>query len=292
MRLLSGLAAGLFVYLALGSLLGVAPKWLQQERHGRRAGARWQDWLNQAGVAVSPAQFVAVSLAGASMVAAVIFGITSVAPLAAVGFGLTLAAPRSMYAKKRREFTKARLAAWPDALRNVCSNLRSSMSVHASLCELGRSGPEPLRPYFNRYAGLAVALDYKSALEVVREDLADPMSDRIIEILLLAYDQGTSVVIDVLDELAESSTMDLRLLEEVETAQLETKLEARGATLMPFVVLALLCASTAGYREFYSSPAGWFVVSVGGIMAGIGMVVITRLGHVPTEERILAGGGS
>lgn len=292
MRLLSGLAAGLFVYLALGLVLGVAPKWLQHERHGRRAGARWQDWLNQAGVAVSPAQFVAVSLAGASMVAAVIFGLTSVAPLAAVGFGLTLAAPRSMYAKKRREFTKDRLAAWPDALRNVCSNLRSSMSVHASLCELGRSGPEPLRPYFNRYAGLAVALDYKSALEVVREDLADPMSDRIIEILLLAYDQGTSVVIDVLDELAESSTMDLRLLEEVETAQLETKLEARGATLMPFVVLALLCASTAGYREFYSSPAGWFVVSVGGIMAGIGMVVITRLGHVPTEDRILAGGGS
>ncbi len=291
MRLLAGLGAGLFVYLALGSVIGVSPRWLQLQQNGRRSGARWQDWLNQAGVAVSPLQFVAVSFSAAGLMAALVFGLTGVAPLAAVGGGITLMAPRSMYAKRRRALAKDRLAAWPDALRDISSHLRSSMSVHGSLCELGRSGPEPLRPYFNRYAGLAVALDYKSALEVVREDLADPMSDRIIEILLLAYDQGSSVVIDVLDELAESSTLDLRLLEEVETSQLETKLEARGATLMPFVVLALLCATTSGYREFYSSPAGWFVVSLGGVMAAGGLVVISRLGQVRGEERILAGGG-
>ncbi len=291
MRLLAGVAAGLFVYLALGAVIGVSPRWLEQQHNGRRTGARWQDWLNQAGVSVTPVQFVAVSLSAAALVAALILGITGVAPLAAVGGGITLMFPRSMYAKRRRSLTKSRLAAWPDALRDVSAHLRSSMSVHGSLCELGRSGPEPLRPYFNRYAGLAVALDYKSALEVVREDLADPMSDRIIEILLLAFDQGTSVVIDILDELADSSTLDLRLLEEVETSQLETRLEARGATFMPFVVLAILCATTTGYREFYSSPAGWLVVSLGGVMAAVGLVVISRLGQVPAEERILAGGG-
>ncbi len=292
MRLLSGLAAGLFVYLVIGSVVGVSPRWLQQQNNGRRPGARWQDWLNQAGVSVTPFQFVAVSVSGAALVAALIFGLTGVASLAAVGGGITLMAPRSMYAKRRRALTRSRLASWPDALRDISSHLRSSLSVHGSLCELGRSGPEPLRPYFNRYAGLAVALDYKSALEVVREDLADPMSDRIIEILLLAFDQGSSVVIDVLDELADSSTLDLRLLEEVETSQLETRLEARGATVMPFVVLAILCATTSGYREFYASPAGWLVVSLGGVMAAGGLVVISRLGHVPSEERILAGGGS
>lgn len=292
MRLLAGLAAGCLVYLLIGSLVGVSPRWLQQQRHERRSTARWQDWLNQAGVAVSPLQFAAISVGGAMLVASIVFVVTGVAALAAGAFGLTLMAPRSTYAKRRRTMSKSRLEAWPDALRDISSHLRSSMSVHASLCELGRTGPEPLRPYFNRYAGLAVALDYKSALEVVREDLADPMSDRIIEVILLAYDQGSSVVIDVLDELADSSSLDLRLLEEVETAQLETKLEARGATLMPFIVLALLCATTEGYRAFYASPAGWLVVSFGAMLATIGMVVITRLGHIPTEERILAGGGS
>lgn len=292
MRLLAGLGAGMFVYLLLGTLLGLTPRWAQQDQHGRRAGARWQDWLNQAGVDVTPLQFVAVSLAGATFVAALLFGVTGVAPLAALGFGLALLAPRSLYARRRRELSKSRLTAWPDALRDISAHLRSSMSVHASLCEVGRSGPEPLRPYFNRYAGLAVALDYKSALEVVREDLADPMSDRIIEILLLAFDQGASVVIDVLDELAASSTMDLRLLEEVETAQLETKLEARGASIMPFAVLAILCATTTGYRDFYASPAGWFVVAFGGMLSALGLFVISRLGHIPTEDRILAGGGS
>lgn len=292
MRLFAALAAGLLVYLVIGILIGVSPRWLERQNTGRRSGARWQDWLNQAGVDVTPIQFVLVSLSAATMIAAVVFGVTGVAPLGAVAGGLTLLMPRSAYAKRRRELTKSRLGAWPDALRDISAHLRSAMSVHASLCEVGRSGPEPLRPYFSRYAGLAVALDYKSALEVVREDLADPMSDRIVEVLLLAFDQGSSVVIDVLDELAMSSTLDLRLLEEVETAQLETKLEARGATLMPFAVLGLLCATTDGYRDFYASSAGWLVVSIGGLLAGLGLLVISRLGQIPSEERILAGGGS
>ncbi len=290
MRLLAGLFAGSFAYLALGSLVGISPAWLKRDRGTRRPGARAQDWLNQAGADVTPMQFVVASVSGAVVSAFLVFSLTKVPALAFVACGLALAAPRLFYSKRRATATAERLDAWPDVIRDLTAHLRASMSVHAALCEVGRTGPLPLRPFFNRYAGLSATLDHRSSLEVVREELADPLSDRIIEVILVAFEQGTSVVMDVLDDLAASTTADLRLTEQIRTSQLETKLESRGAAVLPFAVLALLCSSTGGYREFYSTPAGWVIVILGGIMALGGMLAINRLGVIPSEQRILAGG--
>lgn len=292
MRLIAALLVGAFAYLAVGQLVGVTPAVLRREARGRRMSARGQDWLNQAGVAVSPAQFVAASLGAGLAVATLVAAFTGVG---AIGLAAGLAVgflPRSVFSRRGRSARADRLAAWPDALRDVVAHLRASMTIHASLTELGRTGPPPLRPSFDRYERLAEALDHKSALEVVREELADPLSDRIIEIMLVAYDQGTTVIVEILEDLAASTTRDLNLLEEVETAQLETRLEARGAAVLPLVVLGLLCASTPGYRAFYSTAAGWLVIGFGCLMSLVGLIVIGRLGQAPTESRILAGSES
>lgn len=290
MRLLAGLSAGLFVYLAVGSLVGVTPRWLRRSPDRRGRAASWREWLQQANADVTPAQFAAVSVGLGVMVGSIVAVLVGVVALGVVAGLVGCAVPRMVFARRRDALVRARLSAWPDALRDLITHLRASLSMHASLCELGRSGPVPLRPYFNRYAGLAGALDQRTALEVIREDLADPISDRVIEVLLVAFDQGSSVVIDILDDLAASSSEDLRLLEEIETLQLETKLEARGAAVLPFVVLGMLCVFTPGYRSFYSTPAGWLVVGLGALMSVGGLVVISRLGRVPSEERILAVG--
>ncbi len=290
MRLLAGLAAGALVYLSLGSLLGVTPAWLRRPLERRSIGVSWREWLQQAGADVTPLQFVMVSLGLGVTVGSIAGAVVGVPALGVVAGTVASAVPHSVFARRRRALVQARLAAWPDALRDLITHLRASLSMHASLCEIGRSGPVPLRSYFNRYAGLSGALDQRTALEVVREELADPLSDRVIEVLLVAFEQGSSVVIDILDDLASSSAEDLRLLDEIETLQLETKLEARGAAVLPFVVLAMLCVFTPGYRSFYATSAGWFVVIAGALMSVGGLVVITRLGRVPVEERILAVG--
>lgn len=290
MRLLAGLAAGLLVYLTLGALFGVTPAWLRKNRERRSRSVGWHEWLQQADADVTPAQFVGVSLGLGLAVGAMAGAVVGVPALGVVAGVVAAAVPRMVFARRRAALVQERLAAWPDAIRDIITHLRASLSMHASLCEVGRSGPVPLRPYFTRYAGLSGALDQRAALEVVREDLADPMSDRVIEVLLVAFDQGSSVVIDILHDLAVSSSEDLRLLDEIETLQLETKLEARGAAVLPFVVLAMLCVFTPGYRSFYATPAGWFVVGLGALMSLGGLVAIRHLGRVPTEERILAVG--
>jgi len=290
MRLFAGLAAGFFVYLAVGALFGITPAWLRKNRERRSVSASWREWLQQANADVTPGQFVGVSLGLGVAVGAVVGAAVGVPALGVVAGGVAVAFPRMVFARRRAALVQERLAAWPDAIRDIITHLRASLSMHASLCEVGRSGPVPLRPYFNRYAGLSGALDQRAAIEVVREDLADPMSDRVIEVLLVAFDQGSSVVIDILHDLASSSSEDLRLLDEIETLQLETKLEARGAAVLPFVVLAMLCVFTPGYRSFYATPAGWFVIAMGAAMSFGGLLVIRRLGRVPSEERILAVG--
>lgn len=292
MRLLAGLAAGVFAYLVIGAVLGVRPRPAPRPGAGRSRSQRRREWLHQAGAQVSPAQFLAASVAGGSVALVALWAVTGVLPLALVAGGATSLWPRAYYARRRRQAHRERIAAWPDALRDLVAHLRAPLSVHASLVELSRSGPLPLRPYFARYTTLSAALDHRRALEVVREELADPLSDRIVEVILVAFDQGSGTVIDVLGDLADATTADLRLHEEIETAQLETRLEARGAAVLPFAVLVLLCATSPEYRSFYTQPAGWLVIAVGGLMCLVGLVVISRLGRVPTEERILAGGGT
>lgn len=290
MRLAAALAAGVTAYLTVGAALGVTPHPWATDRPVDR-GRRRREWLHQAGIPLTPAQFVAASAGAGIAVGLAVWALTRVPALGVVAGASTAWWPRAHYARQRRHRVSARLAAWPDALRDLVSHLRVPLSVHASLVELARTGPEPLRPAFERYRVLATAFDHRRALEVVREELADPVSDRIIEIVLIAFDQGASIVIDVLGDLADATAADLRLNEEIVTAQLETRLEAWGASVLPFAVLGLLCATTPEYRAFYSSPAGWAVLGIGVAMSAAGLVAISRLGRVPAEERILAGGG-
>lgn len=286
MTLLAGLGAAALAYLALGLVLGHAPRRLRATAHTRRP-SRARRWLDEAGADVSPLQFVVVSVLVAIVGGLAVWVVTSVAALGvAAGFAIS-AAPRAAFVRRARRQATERIGAWPDAIRDLVTHLRASMSLHAGLVELGRSGPLALRPHFVRYRDLASALDQRAALEAVRDQLGDPLSDRVVEVLLIAFDQGSSVVVDILEELARAATDDLHLVEEIETAQLETRIEAVGATVLPFVVLAFLCATAPGYRDFYSSPGGWFVIAVGGAMSMVGLVVISRLGRVPSEARVL-----
>jgi tight adherence protein B len=290
-RLLTALFAGATVYLAVGLAIGVQPRAVPLSFVARARAERRRDWLRQAGTTATTGQFVSASVLGATVVGVVVFGVTGVVPLALIAGLCVLWAPHAYYSRRRARVVRERLAAWPDTLRDLVAHLRAPLSIHAALLELGRSGPVPLRRSFQRYAVLAGALDSRRALEVVRQELADPLSDRVIEVLILALDQGAGVVVEILEDLAAATAADIRLHDEIETAQLEVRMEAVGAAVLPFAVLGLLCATSDGYRAFYASPSGWFVIGIGAAMGLAGLLAIARLGRQPGEERILVGGG-
>lgn len=291
MRLLAALAWAVTAYLVVGLLTGHTPEAL---RRPRVASKRFQSWLFQAGVSVSPAQFLGVSAGGGALTFLVVWALAGAAPVALVPAVAVATIPRSWFARQRVRRQRERLAAWPDTLRDLLAHLESSMPLHTALIELGHSGPEPLRPTWRRYGVLASALDHRAALEAIRNELADPVSDRIIEVVLVAHEQGSAVVLDLLRDLADSTTDDIRLLETIETAQLETRIEARAVAVLPFVVLVMLTSRSPDYRDFYSSALGVVVIVVGAVMTLLGSLAIQRLGRVRDETRVLVGptGGS
>ena len=98
------------------------------------------------------------------------------------------------------------------------------------------------------------------ALDMVRADLADPVTDRIVEVLILAHERGGPVVGEILSDLAEAATRDSWANEQIRTEILEHKINSRVVFVLPWLVLVAMTARSGAFREFYSTPAGVLVV--------------------------------
>ncbi|MFZ4583831.1 MAG: type II secretion system F family protein [Acidimicrobiia bacterium] len=288
MLLFAALAAGIFVYLLLGYITGYVPKsfFTAKPRRAKQVRVSGQAWLHQAGISASPLQFWGSAI-GAGAVTFVLVAalsrtwVVALVPAIAVGF-----LPRVYYGWKRTKANAAKTEAWPDALRSLVSGISASQSLHTALKSLATGGPIPLRPVFARYAALASTLDQRAALEAIKEELSDPLSDRVIEVLIVASEAGPAVVLDILRDLAEASTKDLQLLERLRTAQSEQQLNARAVFVLPFVLLILMTATNSDFRAFYGTPLGILLVLVGTLMLVGGMAFIRRLSRIPAEPRV------
>jgi tight adherence protein B len=210
-------------------------------------------------------------------------GTTNIALPMALGCFLL---PRLIASRRRAARHKQLLEAWPDALRSIRSSLLAGRSLHTSLVELVENGPAALRPVVSRYERLAVTLDQNDALEVIRDESADPFVDRIIEVLIAASDAGPATVIDIMNDLADAALDDLALRMRVDTAGLEQRLNAAIIMSIPILLLLLLNGASPIYSDFYASSAGLVVVMIGMGMAVFGMVLIRRLSVLPAEPRV------
>jgi tight adherence protein B len=152
--------------------------------------------------------------------------------------------------------------------------------------DLASFGPAPLRQAFQGFPVYSRSLGVVPALEMVKADLADPTSDRVIEVLILAYDRGGAVVPEILSDLAEATTKDLWALEEIRTDALEQKINSRIVFVLPWLVLVVMTARSGAFREFYASSLGIAVAVVGGLMSLVGVAIASRLGSHASEPRV------
>ena len=273
---LTALAAGLM----LRSLAGVG----SPSRRGERAlpGSPAPD------LDVSPTQFYIVSV-GAGLVAYLLTMALTSLPVVALVPGLCVAgAPRAFFVYRHGERRKLIEAAWPDALRDLLSSVRSGSSLTSAIAGMAVSGPEPLRSSFDGFETQARSLGVTAALERVRSELADPTSDRVIEVLIVAAQQGGSAVPEILGDLARATTQDIWAAEQVRSEALEQKINSRVVFVMPWLVLVALTAKPGPFRAFYSTPVGVGVVVAGAVASLGGLLVASRIGRMPTEPRVWA----
>jgi tight adherence protein B len=258
------------------------------ERRKRVPWEGFQVWLSQAGAAVTPRQFWAVSAGVGGFGFVVLLAISGTVVVAALPAVALAATPYAYWSAQRRKQAAARSAAWPDALRYLVGVLGAGVAtLHDALEELARSGPEPLRAPMARYVRMSARVGDRQALEAVRADLADPISDPVLLAFEGAVEEGTETVLRILADLSAQITSDLQLAEKVRTLQTQSRAATWGCFALPYLVLLFLCATNSAYRQFFGTPFGLGLVLVGAVLSVLGLLVCRRLLRpIATTERV------
>jgi tight adherence protein B len=186
--------------------------------------------------------------------------------------------------RRQREFAEV----WPEAVDNLASGVRAGLSLPEALAGLATRGPEPLRPSFASFAlDYQVTGRFSDALDRLKDDLADPVGDRVVEGLRVAREVGGGELGRLLRSQSSYLREDARTRSELESRQAWTVNGARLAVAAPWLVLFLLCFQPHVISR-YSSPAGALVLVGGGLSCLVAYRLMVRIGRLPVERRILA----
>ena len=241
------------------------------------------------GLDVTTAQFWLTVVGAAVVTFLIVFAFTGLVPVSLVPALVVASLPKAYFARKRSARLAAVQEAWPDGLRDLLASVRSGSSLPSAIENLADFGPVPLREAFHGFGVYSRSLGVVRALEMIREDLSDPTSDRVIEVLVLAYERGGTVVPEILDDLANATTRDLWTVEQVRSEALEQKINSRVVFVLPWLVLVAITARNGAFREFYATPAGVFVVVIGGVLSLIGIGIASKMSSQPPEPRVFGG---
>lgn len=289
MTLLGAIAFGVFAFFAVGMATGKAPRLRFGSSKPKPEVSSRQIWLTQAGLELSPTQYYLGLAAVGLLTFAVMSALTATPPVAVAPAAAAVALPHAFFSQRRTKNLAKTQQAWPDAIREIIASIESNASLHGALVALSYRGPESLRYAFERFPTMASTVGVVPALESIRERLADPTSDRVIEVLILAHERGGGIVTDILRDLAESTTEDLQLQEEIISSQLEQKINGRAVFVIPWLILILMVLSNEEYRNFYQGPLGGLVVFIGAALSLVGVVVLAKLGKETPESRVFGG---
>jgi len=284
MGALVGLGFGLGVLLIWSAF--ATPRAPRRESPGP---GRLEQMLGDAGMTgVAPRSMVLLCAAVGTLVGLVVLAVSRTPPLAVVMGVLAAYFPIALVAgrirRRRREFAEV----WPEAVDDLTSAVRAGMSLPDAVAALSVRGPEPLRPAFE-----AFALDYQvsgrfgDCLDRLKDRLADPVGDRVIEGLRVAREVGGGELGRLLRNLSTYLRDDLRTRSELEARQSWTINGARLAVAAPWVVLLLMAFQTEVITR-YRSATGAVVLVAGAAACVLAYRVMMRIGRLPTERRVLA----
>lgn len=276
--------------LGAGLLLVWLSCWSRPVRPVRRRGRldRLAADLQQAGIAgVSPGALVGWSVAGGGVVAAVCWAASGAWPVALCFGGFAAVAPAAWVRGRARKRRLRLRGLWPEVADQLTSAVRAGLALPEALAQLGERGPEELRRPFRRFGA-----DYRStgrfspSLDALKDELADPVADRIVEALRLTSEVGGPDVGRLLRTLSGFLREDARVRSELEARQSWTVGAARLAGAAPWIVLALLITRPEG-AEAFASGTGTAVLFGGLVTTVVGYRLMIRLGRLPEESRVL-----
>ncbi|MDQ0677802.1 tight adherence protein B [Arthrobacter pascens] len=249
---------------------------------------RLEDLLASAGIErVTGTGLVATCLGLGIFVTLVFYAVSRSWPMSAC-FGLFGAwLPVSLVRWRAKKRTAVLRQLWPDVVDHLRSAIRAGLSLPEALIQLGAKGPEELRHVFRDFgADYRAGGQFDGSLNKLKDRLADPVADRIVEALRLTREVGGSDLGKLLGTLAEFLREDARTRSELEARQSWTVNAARLAVAAPWIVMVLL-ASRPEAVQAYNTPLGAGVLVAGLVVSLVCYSIMLRIGALPQDERVL-----
>jgi len=273
--------------VALGILL-ITWAWLVPPSPRRTSVGFVERALIEAGMPDVPAhRFVLVCASAFAITWTLAVGISESAVIASFLAVICGFSPWALLRYQQRRRREQLHQVWPDAIEHLASGIRAGLSLPEALIQLAESGPTALQSAFADFAS-----DYRSSgsfndsIDHLKDNLADPVGDRVMESLRLAREVGGNDLGKLLRALARFLRDDLRTRGELESRQSWTVNAARLAVAAPWVLLVLLSLRPEAV-EAYDSPAGMIVLTFGAVVSLVAYRLMLRLGRLPEERRVL-----
>ncbi|GAA4186013.1 type II secretion system F family protein [Gryllotalpicola kribbensis] len=252
----------------------------------QRAGERLRLRLLRAGIpGLSPAGFVVLSVLAAVIAAALAEALLSVPGFALAAGCAGAALPWALVNWRLAARRSATRGAWPDVVDHLVAAVRSGVALPEAVAALATLGPEATREQFSRFGrDFRATGAFARCADALKEELADPVADRIIETLKMAREVGGTELVSVLRALAASLREDAATRNELHARQTWVVNAARLGVAAPWLVLALLATRPEG-REAYGTAAGTTVIVVAAVVSVVAYRVMIAIGRLPEERR-------
>ena len=261
------------------------------QRALRRAtgGRDIETFLVRAGLrGVSPRDFALFSVgsgAACALAAQVFFGWALVTALA---FALGLALPVAYYVRRHDRRRAALQVALVDAVAQLRSSMASGLAMQDAFAGLSRTGPDVLRPEFDRLVAEAQLRGLRTALESMKARLADPLFDTVCAALILGDELGGRNIGQVLGQLVDATRGQQRVQEELHAQQARNVFSAGIIAAIPGLLLAAMRALNPRYVAVFDTWTGQLTLAGCACAIVLGYLVMLWTTRLPEDRRVLA----
>lgn len=179
--------------------------------------------------------------------------------------------------------------ACPELIDILISGVQSGLSLNESLSGLAIRGPEVFRSEFKDFTEILYKSgDFNQALTTIKDSLAHPSVDQIIEALFIAKELGGAELLTILRLLGKFIREDLTLRREIEVKQNWIKNSAHLSAAAPWILLLLLSTQPAT-ADAFSTPTGVLILCTGLALTALAYLWMNSLSRIPTPNRIFVG---
>lgn len=197
----------------------------------------------------------------------------------AMGYGFVLRQRRARHHRLRM--------AWPGVIDHIRAGIRSGSDVVGAVRALPESLPPDIAAPVDKFrVDTDRGMPADTALGEWGRLLADPVGDRIVEVLRMAHEVGGTDLPEVLNALQRSVRHDIAVREDATAKQSWIRSASVLAVCAPWVVLVVI-GSRAETLAAYQTLEGTGLLVVGALVSAVAFRMMHAIGSLPAQRRWL-----